>query len=164
MGLIPGSGIYPGRGYSDPRRYSCLENPVDRGAWRATVYGATKSRIRWKQLSTYTLCVRVRRTQSLRARVWVHVCVCVYHPWESRGPGPQREITPRIKVQGRFLSPRGEWALEPGKKRGEPEPQRGKWGLPHKGDAVHAGVPQLLEPHGLEREGGEACRARNSCR
>ena len=93
MGLIPGSGIYPGRGYSDPRRYSCLENPVDRGAWRATVYGATKSRIRWKQLSTYTLCVRVRRTQSLRARVWVHMCVCVCVPslGEQRTRAPERD-------------------------------------------------------------------------
>ena len=112
----------------------------------------------------YTVCQGEKDPVLTCTCVGARVCVCVYHPWESRGPGPQREITPRIKVQGRFLSPRGEWALEPGKKRAEPEPQRGKWGLPHKGDAVHAGVPQLLEPHGLEREGGEACRARNSCR
>ena len=87
---------------------------------------------------------------------WVCACVCVCTSRESRGPGPQREITPRTKLKGRFLSQRGEWALEPGEKRGEPEPQRGKWGLPHKGDAVHAGAPQFLDRRGdgLELEWG----------
>ena len=37
MGLIPGSGRFPGRGHGNPIQYSCLENPMDRGAWRATV-------------------------------------------------------------------------------------------------------------------------------
>ena len=35
--LIPGSGIYPGEGYSNPLQYSCLENPMDRGAWWASL-------------------------------------------------------------------------------------------------------------------------------
>ena len=37
MGLIPGSGRFPGRGHGNPIQYSYLENPMDRGAWRATV-------------------------------------------------------------------------------------------------------------------------------
>ena len=36
-GLIPGSGRSPGEGYGNPLQYSCLENPMDRGAWRAMV-------------------------------------------------------------------------------------------------------------------------------
>ena len=36
MGLIPGSGRSPGGGNGNPRQYSCLENPMDRGAWQAT--------------------------------------------------------------------------------------------------------------------------------
>ena len=36
--LIPGSGRPPGVGYGTPLQYSCLENPVDRGAWRAMVH------------------------------------------------------------------------------------------------------------------------------
>ena len=36
---ILGSGRYPGEGHSNPLQYSCLENPMDRGAWRATVHG-----------------------------------------------------------------------------------------------------------------------------
>ena len=42
-GLIPGSGRSPGEGHSNPFQYSCLENPMDRGAWQATVHGVTKS-------------------------------------------------------------------------------------------------------------------------
>ena len=45
-GLIPWSGRYPGEGFDYPLQYSCLENPMDRGAWRATVHGVTKSRTR----------------------------------------------------------------------------------------------------------------------
>ena len=47
-GLIPGSGRSPGEGNGNPLRYACLENPMDRGAWRAIVNGVTKS---WTQLS-----------------------------------------------------------------------------------------------------------------
>ena len=38
----PGSGRSPGEGNGNPRQYSCLENPMGRGAWRATVYGFAK--------------------------------------------------------------------------------------------------------------------------
>ena len=43
-GLIPGSGRSPRGGHGNPLQYSCLENPIDRGAWRATVHGVAKSR------------------------------------------------------------------------------------------------------------------------
>jgi len=54
-GSTPGSGRSPGGGHGNPLQYSCLENPMDRGAWRATVYGITKSQTRLKQLSTQSL-------------------------------------------------------------------------------------------------------------
>ena len=44
MGLIPRSGRSPGGRYGNPLQYSCLENPMDGGAWWATVHGVTKSR------------------------------------------------------------------------------------------------------------------------
>ena len=44
-GVIPGSGRSLGDGNSNPLQYSCLENPMDRGAWQATVHKVTKSRI-----------------------------------------------------------------------------------------------------------------------
>ena len=42
-GSIPGSTRVPGEGHGNPLQYPCLENPMDRGAWRATVHGVTKS-------------------------------------------------------------------------------------------------------------------------
>ena len=48
VGLVPGSGRSPGEGNGKPLKYSCLGNPMDRGAWRATVHGVTKN---WTQLS-----------------------------------------------------------------------------------------------------------------
>ena len=44
LGSIPGSGRSPGEGNGYPLQYSCLENPMDRGPWQATVHGVTKSR------------------------------------------------------------------------------------------------------------------------
>ena len=41
-GSIPGLGRSPAEGTGNPFQYSCLENPMDRGAWRATMYGVVK--------------------------------------------------------------------------------------------------------------------------
>ena len=43
LGLIPGSGRFPGEGNGKPLQYSCLENPMDGGASQATVHGIAKS-------------------------------------------------------------------------------------------------------------------------
>ena len=51
VGLIPGSGRSPGKGHGNPLQYSCLENPMDRGAWQDTVYRVPKSQT---GLSDYT--------------------------------------------------------------------------------------------------------------
>ena len=42
-GSIPGSGGSPGQGNGNPLQYSCLENPMERRTWRATVHGVTKN-------------------------------------------------------------------------------------------------------------------------
>ena len=42
MGSVPGLGRSPGGGYGNPVQYSCLENPMDRGAWGATVHSIAK--------------------------------------------------------------------------------------------------------------------------
>jgi len=41
--VIPGLGRSPGGGHGNPLKYSCLENPKDRGAWQATVHGVAKT-------------------------------------------------------------------------------------------------------------------------
>ena len=48
LGSISGSGRSPEEGKGYPFQYSCLENPTNRGAWQATIHGASKS---WTQLS-----------------------------------------------------------------------------------------------------------------
>ena len=53
MGSIPGFGRSPGGENGNPFQYSCLENPMDRGAWRDTVHGVAKSQTQLKPLSTH---------------------------------------------------------------------------------------------------------------
>ena len=65
VGSLPGSGRSPGGGHGSSLQYSCLENPMDRGAWQATVHGIAKSQL--KRLSTHA-----------HTHISLHVCVCVY--------------------------------------------------------------------------------------
>ena len=51
LGLFPGSGRSPGEGNGSPLQYSFLENPMDGGAWRATVHGVAKSRTRLRDFT-----------------------------------------------------------------------------------------------------------------
>ena len=52
-GLTPGWGRSPGRGHGNPLQYSCLEYPMDRGAWQAIVHRVTKNQTGLKQFSTH---------------------------------------------------------------------------------------------------------------
>ena len=52
LGSIPGSGRFPEEGNGNPLQYSCLKNPVDRGAWQATV--PRRSQTLLKRLSAHT--------------------------------------------------------------------------------------------------------------
>ena len=53
LGSIPGLGRHLGEGNGNPFQFSCLENPVDRGSWRAAVYGVTKSRTQLSEFRVY---------------------------------------------------------------------------------------------------------------
>ena len=59
VGWVPGLGRFPAVGNGNPLQYSCLENSMDRGAWRATVHGVTKSQTQLsdilKAISKYSL-------------------------------------------------------------------------------------------------------------
>ena len=59
-GSFPGLGRSPGGGHGNPLQYSYLENPVDRGAWRATAHRVTKS---WTQLRRLSTQAHGRRAQ-----------------------------------------------------------------------------------------------------
>ena len=58
VGSIPGVRKIPGGGNGNPLQYSCLGNPMDRGAWRTTVHGITKNWTELKQLSQTRLSDR----------------------------------------------------------------------------------------------------------
>ena len=67
VGSIPGSGRSPGEGNGNPLQYSCHENPMDRGAWWATVHGVAKSQTR---LSDFTFkCNTGCKTQP-HTKIW----------------------------------------------------------------------------------------------
>ena len=53
LGSIPGSGRSAGEGNGNPLQYYCLENPMDRGAWQAAVYGVAKSRTRLRDFTSW---------------------------------------------------------------------------------------------------------------
>ena len=54
-GSIPGSGRSPGEGNGNPLQYSCLKNPMARGAWWATVHGVAKSQTGLRDTNTFTI-------------------------------------------------------------------------------------------------------------
>ena len=55
LSLIPGSGRSPGGGHGNPLQYSCLENPMDGGAWQAIVHSVAESQTQLKQLNMHAL-------------------------------------------------------------------------------------------------------------
>ena len=70
-GLIPGVGRSPEGGHCHPPKYSCLGNPMDTGAWRATVHGTAESNTT-EQLSTYPLhaCLFICRVRGDGGTYW----------------------------------------------------------------------------------------------
>ena len=64
VGWIPGSGRFPGGEHGNPLQYSCMENLINRGAWRTTVHSVAKSWTQLNQLSAHThLFILMRETQ-----------------------------------------------------------------------------------------------------
>ena len=64
LGSIPGWGRSLGEGNGNPLQYSCLKNPMDGGAWQATVHGVTKSRTRLNDF-TFFLSLKVNHRKCL---------------------------------------------------------------------------------------------------
>ena len=78
LGLIPGSGRSPGGGHDNPLRYSCLENPMDRGAWRATIHRVAKSRTWLKLFSMHVPILHVI-SETLAIHGWSGVLMFYLH-------------------------------------------------------------------------------------
>ena len=60
LGLIPGSGRSPGEGNGNPLQYSCLENPMDGGAWWAAVHRVAKSQTRLSDFTFFSFYMDIR--------------------------------------------------------------------------------------------------------
>ena len=94
LGSIPEFGRSPGGGHGNPQQYSCLENPMDRGAWQATVQWVEKSWTWLKQLSAH-------------ARVCLYACVLTHV-----------EETPMHEPRGDFRAESGS-SFSPFQQKGE---------------------------------------------
>ena len=78
LGSIPGWGRSPGEGNGNPLQYSCLENPMDEGAWWATVHGVAKS---WTRLSDFTftlLYVYIHIYSLLHIYIYIYIYTHTY--------------------------------------------------------------------------------------
>ena len=99
QGSIPGSGKSPGGGHSNPLQHSCLENPMDRGACRATGHRVTKSQTQLKRLNMQEhprLAYRMGRgTRTFRSILWFSFCCAevykreevTWSDWDSKSSG-----------------------------------------------------------------------------
>ena len=80
-GSIPGLGRSPGGEHGNPLQYSCLESPMDRGAWWATVHGVTKSRTRLEQLSNHSTSLPKKDLRNIQLYlgfpiIWIKPSLC----------------------------------------------------------------------------------------
>ena len=73
---IPGSGRSPGEGNGNPFQYSCLENPMDGGAWWATVHGVAKSRT---QLNYFTFTFHFYTSYDIFILMLIYILVFFKH-------------------------------------------------------------------------------------
>ena len=100
MGLIPVSGRSPGKGNGNSLQDSCLENPMDKEAWQATVHGAAKSWTQLKRLSPQQALVVKKQCRRHERRV--------LDPWAVKLPCSRKQQPIPVFLPGRF---HGQWSL-----------------------------------------------------
>ena len=92
---IPRLGRSPGGGHSNPLQYSCLKNPMYRGAWQATAHRVTKS---WTQLKQHSMCGKAGRGTDILLQ---GVSVCLLTVINSIEPRVQH--MPKLSLLGSRL-------------------------------------------------------------
>ena len=120
---MPGLGRSPGEGNGTPLQYSCLENPMDRGAWRAAVHGVAKS---WTRLSSsfqaYLLLWRVDYLQlGTILYVWASLvaqtvkCLSAIQETWVRSLGREDPLEKEMAPHSSTLAWKIPWTEEPGR-------------------------------------------------
>ena len=127
-GLIPGLGRSPGGGYGNPLQYSCLENPMDRGAWRAIHSMESQSQTQLKHLSTHACELHMHKSETCP-----HRSLFYWSPW-GRSRKDLWGLSRQSSVQEVRITPlccsHGHWRLKEGRwgTRDEPFPTAGHSG------------------------------------
>ena len=80
-GLIPGSGRSPGEGNGNPFQYSCLENPMDRGAWQASVHGHRVGH-NW-EINQLTLLLSHTHIYIFYTHTYIYLLVLLRYNWHT---------------------------------------------------------------------------------
>ena len=107
---VPGSGRSPGEENGNPFQYSCLRNPIDGGAWRATVHGVTKSQMRLRDFTfTFTFItfhgypgISVVKNLPAKQEMWI------------QSPGWEDPLEKRTATHSSILAWEIPWTEEPG--------------------------------------------------
>ena len=90
-GLIPESGRFPGGRHGNPLQYSCLENPMDREAWQATIHRVRKSQTQLKRLRTHTCWLMATTPSSVQLSTNYWSSHCVRNTVNSQDYSEQKE-------------------------------------------------------------------------
>ena len=93
VGSIPGSGRSPGEGHNNPFQYSCLENPMDRGSFQATVHKIAQRRTRLKWLRTHARTIvksSYHKIPNLSHRLFLLIIQGLCFAKVALFPGPHR--------------------------------------------------------------------------
>ena len=102
LGLIPGLGRFPGGRNGSPLQYSCLGNPMDRGAWWAIVHGVTKN---WTWLSMHA-CIHAWKSwlETITSTVWFFLWISSSSQWSDHRPSIlQQPEVEKLTEQGILL-------------------------------------------------------------
>ena len=104
LGLIPGSGRSPGGGHGNPLQYSCLEHPMDRGAWRVIVNGGHKE---LETTEWLIWCSSVTRLGLEESRDKAHMCQASMLDTNGTSPvAEQQRIDLKCREPGLILGSR----------------------------------------------------------
>ena len=106
LGLIPGLGRSPGGEHGNPLQYSCLENPMDRGAWRATLHGVTESdKTEWPGTAHSPTRIGMESVSESRKCYGKRQCLNRVLQFKSKLGGQERETSnTRLALEMTWLS------------------------------------------------------------